>query len=99
MLATCIKNFQYPFWAWCLYLKGQIEMNTRGTRFFTLSDLASAVTISAEEASHLLGISRTATYEAIHRNEIAVIRIGRRVRVLAKPLHDLLSGSQANLTA
>jgi excisionase family DNA binding protein len=67
-------------------------MSQRTIRFLTLDDLNSVVTISVEEASHLLGISRTATYEAINRNEIATVRYGRRVRVLAEPLHKVLSG-------
>ena len=67
-------------------------MSQRTIRFLTLDDLQSVVTISVEEASRLLGISRTATYEAINRDEIAVVRYGRRVRVLAKPLYEVLSG-------
>jgi excisionase family DNA binding protein len=67
-------------------------MSQRRIRSYTLDDLMSVITISVEETAHLLGISRTATYEAINRDEIAVVRYGRRVRVLAKPLYEVLSG-------
>lgn len=74
-------------------------MSQRNIRPYTLDDLKSVITISVEETSHLLGISRTATYEAINRNEIAIVRYGRRMRVLAKPLHEILSGQVAQTTA
>jgi excisionase family DNA binding protein len=73
-------------------------MSQRKIRLYTLDDLNSVITISVEETSHLLGISRTATYEAINRNEIAIVRYGRRMRVLAKPLYEILSGRVAQAT-
>ena len=73
-------------------MKEETVMVQRSIRFLTLDDLDQMVTISVEEASHILGVSRTATYEAIHRGEIAVVKLGRRVRVLAAPLRRLLSG-------
>ena len=67
-------------------------MSQRNIRYLTLDDLSKAVTISVEEASHLLGISRTAAYEAVKREEISVVQYGKRLLVLAKPLYEILSG-------
>lgn len=67
-------------------------------KFLGLEELAKLTTISVEEASHLLGLSRTATYEACERGDIPHLRIGRRIRVLARPLHQLLiSGESVRL--
>lgn len=69
-------------------------MGVRKFRSYTLEELKDALTISVEEASHFLGISRTATYEAIKRGEIEVIRLGKLIRVLAQPLYRMLIGGQ-----
>jgi excisionase family DNA binding protein len=58
----------------------------------TLEDLASTATISVEQAANLIGISRQSAYEAVNRGELPVIRMGRRVRVLAQPLYAQLVG-------
>jgi excisionase family DNA binding protein len=67
-------------------------MSKRKIHFYTLDELGMAVTISVEEASHLLGICRTAAYEGAKRGEVPVVRVGGSVRVLAKPLYDILMG-------
>ena len=69
-------------------------MRKKTIRYFTLEELAHVITVSVEEASHLLGVGRSATYEAVHRGEIPCIRLGRSFRVLAKPLYMMLTGGQ-----
>ena len=60
-----------------------------------LDELAALTTISVEAAANLIGISRQAAYDAANRGEIPVIRIGRRIRVKARPLFAMLSGDPA----
>jgi excisionase family DNA binding protein len=47
---------------------------------------------SVEEAAELLGVGRTLAYQAIARNEIPHVRIGRRVIVPARALERFLDG-------
>jgi excisionase family DNA binding protein len=47
-------------------------------------------TLSVEEAARLLGIGRTAAYEAVHRGQIPHIPIGRRLLVPRDALERLL---------
>lgn len=42
--------------------------------------------MTVPEAAQLLGLSESATYEAVARGEIPAIKIGRRILVI----HDLL---------
>lgn len=58
----------------------------------SLDDLPSRSTISVEQAAFLLGISRQGAYNAVDNGEIEAIRVGRRVRVLARPLYLRLAG-------
>jgi excisionase family DNA binding protein len=44
------------------------------------------------DAGRMLGLGRNATYEAISRGEIPVIRFGRRIVVPKKALERLLNG-------
>lgn len=62
--------------------------------YLTLDELANEITISVEQAASLLGISRQAAYDAVNRGEIECIRLGRRVRVLAQPLYQMLIGQR-----
>ncbi len=48
------------------------------------------LTVTVPEAARLLGISRTAAYEAVHRGELPAISIGRRMVVPKVALHRLL---------
>jgi len=57
----------------------------------TLTELRELPTISVEEASHVLGLSRTTTYELARRGDIPVIRFGHRFRVLGEGLAKLLT--------
>jgi excisionase family DNA binding protein len=47
-------------------------------------------TITVEEAAEILGIGRSAAYAAIHRGELAAIRIGRTLKVPTAPLLKML---------
>jgi hypothetical protein len=60
-----------------------------------LEELAKKTTISVEQASFLIGISRQAAYDAVNRGELPTICLGRRKRVLAVPLYQMLTGSFA----
>jgi len=68
-------------------------MSKSQIRYLTLAQLETLSTISVEEAAHLIGISRQGAYDAVNRGDLPVVRLGRRVRVLAKPLHNLLVGT------
>jgi excisionase family DNA binding protein len=50
--------------------------------------------LKVDEAAKVLGMSRNATYEAIKRGEIPVIRFGRRI-VIPKAGLDRLLGTGA----
>ena len=49
--------------------------------------------LTVEEAGRWLGIGRSAAYDAIQRNELPHIRIGRRIVVPIKALERMLDGS------
>jgi len=48
-----------------------------------------------DEAAKILGISRNKAYQAAHRGEIPVIRIGKRILVLREPFKKILAGRPA----
>ena len=52
-------------------------------------------TISVIEAAKLLGVSKNSAYEAAHRGEIPVIRIGRLIRVPVVALERMLEAAGA----
>jgi len=49
------------------------------------------LTISVTEAGQILGISRTAAYEAARNGQIPTVRIGRRLLVPVAALERLLA--------
>lgn len=49
-------------------------------------------TLTVTEAANVLGIGRTAAYEAVRRREIPSIRIGRSVRVPIAAIDKMLGG-------
>jgi excisionase family DNA binding protein len=61
-----------------------------------LDDIESRVTLSMEEVAQLLGMGRTATYEAARRGEIPTRRLGRRVVVPVPALLEWLGASSAS---
>ncbi|MDN4163356.1 excisionase family DNA-binding protein [Nocardioides abyssi] len=54
-------------------------------------------TLTVDETASVLGISRSACYEAIHNDEIPSLRIGRRLVVPIRPLMTLLGVEAADL--
>jgi predicted DNA-binding transcriptional regulator AlpA len=66
-------------------------MSKKQSRTITLEELAKKTTISVEQASTLIGISRQAAYDAVNRGELPTICLGRRKRVLALPLYRMLT--------
>jgi len=55
--------------------------------------LAGRVTITIEEAATLLGIGRTAAYEAANRGQLPTRRLGRRLLVPVPAFLDWLGAS------
>lgn len=60
------------------------------TSVLRLEDVNWKVTISVPEAADLLGIGRSAAYDAVRRGDVPSVRVGRRVLVPVAPLLDLL---------
>jgi excisionase family DNA binding protein len=58
-----------------------------------LEDLEDRITLTVEEVATLLGLGRTAAYEAARRGEIPSRRLGRRVIVPVPALLDWLGAS------
>ena len=55
-----------------------------------LEELATQATISVEQAAQVLGLGRTAAYEAARRGEFPTRRLGRRVVVPVPALLEWL---------
>lgn len=60
-----------------------------------LKDLGGRATISVEESAKLLGIGRTAAYEAARRGELPTRRLGRRLLVPVPALLEWLGATPA----
>ena len=58
-----------------------------------LDDIEDRLTLSVEEVASLLGLGRTATYEAARRGEIPSRKLGRRVIVPVPALLEWLGVS------
>lgn len=54
------------------------------------SDSGRAV-VTVEEAGRILGIGRSSAFAAVHRGEIPVLRIGRRILVPRAALERMLA--------
>ena len=59
-------------------------------KVFKIDELKNEATISIEEAAQILRLSRTKTYEMA---KAGVLKTGKRIRVLARPLYNRLMGS------
>ena len=55
-----------------------------------------ALVYTVEETAELLGIGRSAAYEAVRRGDIPAIRIGRSLRVPRRRLEALLDSENDN---
>jgi excisionase family DNA binding protein len=55
------------------------------------------LTLTVEEVAQVLGLSRSATYEAIARGEIPSLRFGRRIVVTRRALHRLLGQGDVSI--
>ena len=65
-----------------------------------LEDLQRVATCSVEEAGNLVGLSRTTAYELAKVGDVfEVVKIGKRVRVKARPLYNYLMGTALNEVA
>jgi excisionase family DNA binding protein len=60
---------------------------------FSLDQLEGRVTITIEQAAQVLGLGRTAAYDAARRGELPTRRLGRRLLV---PVPALLTWLGAN---
>ena len=58
-----------------------------------LDEIGTRLTLSIEEVASLLGLGRTAAYEAARRGEIPSRRLGRRVIVPVPALLEWLGAS------
>ena len=56
----------------------------------SLEEIASQATISVEQAAGILGLGRTAAYEAARRGEFPTRKLGRRVMVPVPALLEWL---------
>ena len=59
-----------------------------------LSDIEARLTLSIDEVASVLGLGRTAAYEAARRGDIPSRRLGRRVVVPVPALLDWLGVAQ-----
>ena len=60
------------------------------TATITLGELDERITLTIEETASLLGLGRTATYEAARRGQIPSRRLGRRLVVPVPALLEWL---------
>jgi excisionase family DNA binding protein len=61
-----------------------------------LDDLEQRITLTVEEAAALLGLGRTATYEAARRGQIPSRRLGKRVVIPVPALLEWLGAEKAS---
>lgn len=67
------------------------RMERNHTARLCIEDIAGQAAITVEDAARLLGIGRSAAYEAARRNQLPVIRIGRRLLVPVPRLMAMLA--------
>ncbi len=56
----------------------------------SLDSLAGKLTLTVEEAAHILGLGRSAAYEAARRGQLPSRRLGRRIVIPVPLLLDWL---------
>jgi excisionase family DNA binding protein len=64
------------------------------TKRSLLDDLAGKATITVEQAATVLGLGRTAAYEAARRGEFPTRKLGRRIVVPVPALLEWLGAPQ-----
>lgn len=67
-------------------------MSTEGV---TLTDLEGRATITVDEAARLIGIGRSAGYQAVASGDLPSIKIGRRIVIPVAPLLRMLEVEDA----
>ena len=65
----------------------------------TLDNLEHRITLTVEEVASLLGLGRTAAYEAARRGQLPSRRLGRRVVIPVPALLEWLGVDSSNRTA
>lgn len=70
-----------------------------GALVLALADVADRATITVEEAAEILGISRSAAYEAVGRGQLPTRRVGRRLFVPVPALMAWLGVTEAPSTS
>jgi excisionase family DNA binding protein len=55
-----------------------------------LPDARERPTLSVDEVAEILGWGRSSVYEAVRREQIPALRLGRRIRIPTARLHELL---------
>jgi excisionase family DNA binding protein len=60
---------------------------------FSLDQLAGKATITIEQTAQVLGLGRTAAYDAARRGELPTRRLGRRLLVPVPALLEWLGGN------
>lgn len=73
----------------------QVEHGETDT-LIDLRDLAGRPTITVEQAASLLGIGRTAAYDAARRGQLPTRRLGRRLFVPVPALLEWLGASSGH---
>lgn len=56
-----------------------------------IADVAGRATITVSEAAELIGVGRSAAYEAVRRGQLPTRRVGRKLLVPVPALLDWLS--------
>jgi len=67
---------------------GDSAVERRLRRRGRISGRGRAVGYTVDEVAEMLRISRNAAYDLIARGEIASVKVGRLLRVPARPFHD-----------
>lgn len=65
----------------------------------TMADVAGRATITVAEAAQLIGVGRSAAYEAARRGQLPTRRVGRKLLVPVPALLDWLSRSPEQTAA
>lgn len=71
-------------------LNSSSEEDIKSNKAVRLDDIRDLATIPVEHAGRVLGMGRTASYEAVRRGDIPSIRIGSRVVVPVPALMAML---------